>query len=90
MKKHAWLMLLLMLILSGCMAHSYPHLGQRPAGFFVGIWHGWLAPLALILKIFNPKYTIFAINNTGFGYEVGFYIAIIGGFGGLSLLRKKK
>jgi hypothetical protein len=27
--------------------------------------------------------------NTGFWYDFGFYIAILGGFGGFSLVRKK-
>ncbi len=89
MRKYIWVCLLLLLLLSGCMAHNYS-VNQSPAGFFIGIWHGWLAPLVLLLKLFNAKYTIFASHNTGFGYELGFYMAIISGFGGLSLLRKKK
>ncbi len=82
--------LLLLVGLSGCMAGVESRFDVQPAGFFFGIWHGWLAPLSLILKIFNPAHTIYEINNTGFGYELGFYMAIISGFGGLSLLRKKR
>jgi hypothetical protein len=29
-------------------------------------------------------------NNTGWTYDLGFYMAVIGGFGGLALSRKKK
>jgi ABC-type multidrug transport system permease subunit len=82
--------LFLLLVLTGCMANVTPAFESNPAGFFLGIWHGWLAPLSLILQIFNPEHSIFELNNTGFGYEIGFYMAVISGFGGLSLLRKKK
>jgi hypothetical protein len=30
------------------------------------------------------------VNNTGWWYDFGFYMAIISGFGGLSLNRKHK
>lgn len=63
---------------------------DKPAGFFLGIWHGWIAPLSLILEIFNSDIRIYETNNRGFLYDLGFYISIIAGFGSLSLFRKKK
>jgi len=60
------------------------------AGFFTGVWHGWIAPFSLIMGLFNPEVRIYEINNTGWWYDFGFYIAIISGFGGISLFRKKK
>jgi hypothetical protein len=83
-------LLIIMIALTGCMAGNSPQFNTQPAGFFYGIWHGWLAPLSLLLKFFNPEYSIFEVNNTGLGYELGFYMAIISGFGGLSLARKKR
>ena len=83
-------LLILLVLLTGCMAGISPQFDTQQAGFFYGIWHGWLAPLSLILKFFNPEHSIYEINNTGLGYEFGFYMAIISGFGGLSLARKKR
>lgn len=81
----------LLFLLSGCMPSSLADPAyQRPAGFFLGIWHGWIAPLSLLVSIFNPFVGIYEANNTGFWYDAGFYMAIIGGFGGLSLLRKRR
>jgi hypothetical protein len=57
----------------------------RPAGFFMGIWHGWLAPVSLIVSLCNPAVRIYETINTGWWYDFGFYIAIISGFGGISL-----
>ncbi len=62
----------------------------RKAGFLWGIWHGWIAPVSLIWHIFNPSVRIYDTNNVGWWYDLGFYIAIVGGFGGLSLTRKKR
>lgn len=83
-------LIILLLLLTGCMANVTPAFESNPAGFFIGIWHGWLAPLSLILQIFNPEHSIYEINNSGIWYEIGFYMAIISGFGGLSLIRKKR
>lgn len=60
------------------------------AGFFSGIWHGWIAPFSLIISIFNKSINIYEIHNTGFWYDFGYYAAILGGFGGFSLGRRRK
>lgn len=57
--------------------------------FFMGIWHGWIAPISLITGLFDKGIRVYEINNTGWAYDFGFYISIIGGFGGLSFFRKK-
>jgi len=62
---------------------------DSPAGFFTGVWHGWIAPISLIWSIFDSSISIYETFNTGWWYDFGFYIAIIGGFGGASLVRKK-
>ncbi len=84
------LLLLLILILVGCLPASGRYHDLKPAGFFSGIWHGWLAPLSLILQLFNANVRIYEAYNTGWWYDFGFYIAIISGFGGLSLVRKNR
>ncbi len=61
-----------------------------PPGFLVGIWHGWIAPLSLVLGFLNPGIRIYEARNAGWAYDCGFYIAIISGFGGFSLFRRKR
>lgn len=80
-------MVLLITMLTGCIPSNVP--ADDPAGFFSGIWHGWIAPLSLVLSIFTDV-RIYEVNNTGFFYDLGFYMAIISGFGSLALSRKKK
>jgi len=77
-------------ILTSCMPGSGANNIDEPAGFFMGIWHGWIAPISLIMGLFNPEIRIYEIQNTGWWYDFGFYMAIISGFGGLSFFRKNK
>ncbi len=93
MKKKNFLLCILaatiLLVVTGCVPGDGTYTSSSPAGFFGGIWHGWIAPISLILGFFKKNIRIYEIVNTGWGYDFGFYIAIISGFGGLSLFRKK-
>lgn len=87
---HLLLVFLLVITISSCMPGSEAIKERTPAGFFWGVWHGWIAPVTLVVGIFNPDINIYETENTGWWYDFGFYIAIISGFGGISLSRKKK
>ena len=91
-KKSALLVLLVVLlplVLSGCIPSDGANTQANPAGFFWGIWHGWIAPISLVIGIFRKGIRIYETANQGLIYDFGFYIAVISGFGGLSLVRKK-
>lgn len=62
---------------------------ERAAGFFKGIWHGWIAPISLVVGLFDHNVRIYETNNTGWWYDFGFYMAVISGFGGVALSRKR-
>lgn len=86
------LILVVVLFLASCAPGTARFEQQEPgqeAGFFWGIWHGWIAPLSLIWQIFDESVRVYESHNTGFWYDLGFYLAIVGGFGGLSATRKK-
>lgn len=84
------LLMFCMALISGCVPGDGRNSAENPAGFFWGIWHGWVAPLSLIIGFFNREIKVYEINNTGWWYDLGFYIAVISGFGGISFFRKKK
>ena len=79
-----------LLALAGCIPGDGRNNPAQPAGFLWGIWHGWLAPISLIVGIFNKDIRVYEMFNKGWWYDFGFYMAIISGFGGLSLSRRKK
>lgn len=81
MKKHLFILFLLtslILVVSSCAPEGYT---SDEYGFFSGIWHGICLPFAIIGKIFGVDVGIYAENNTGFFYWIGFIFGI-GGFGG--------
>ena len=83
------LLVMIVLFLPGCIPGSGSYDHQSPAGFFSGIWHGWIAPFSLIIGLFSRDIRVYETFNTGWWYDFGFYIAIIGGFGGINLTRNK-
>ncbi len=86
-------MLVLVIIavsMTGCFPGGGSYATDHRAGFFSGIWHGWIAPLSLIVGLFDEGVRVYETNNTGWWYDFGFYIAVISGFGGVALSRKQK
>ena len=78
-------------LLQSCMPGGGSSSVKEPAGFFMGVWHGWIAPISLLWSLFfDHSIRIYETYNTGWWYDLGFYIAIIGGFGGAAIFRKKK
>jgi len=92
-KKRKFLLIILaalaILMLTGCVPGDGKNTATKPAGLFWGIWHGWLAPISLIIGFFDKNIRIYEVNNSGWFYDLGYYIAVISGFGGLSFFRKK-
>lgn len=84
------LAILVLLTLTACVPGDGTHTATKQAGFFWGIWHGWIAPVSIIIGLFRRNIRVYEVVNTGWWYDFGFYIAIISGFGGLSLFRNKK
>ncbi|HEX2944989.1 MAG TPA: hypothetical protein VHT96_03430 [Clostridia bacterium] len=93
MKKRIFLLcvavLMMFVLLTGCVPGDGTYSADKPAGFFWGIWHGWIAPISLIMGLFRKGIRVYETMNSGWWYDFGFYIAIISGFGGLSLFRHK-
>lgn len=78
----------LAVLLTGCVPGDGTSTVQHPAGFFWGVWHGWVAPISLVLGLFDHRIRVYEPHNSGWWYDFGYYIAIIAGFGGISLIRK--
>lgn len=60
-------------------------------GFWAGLWHGLIAPFDLLASLFNKEVYMYAPNNNGSWYALGFLFGS-GGWGllaGKSASRKK-
>lgn len=84
------LLVFAVLFLSACVPGDGAASLEKPAGFFWGVWHGWIAPISLIWGFFNREIRVYEVYNSGWWYDLGFYMAIISGFGSLSFFRRKK
>jgi hypothetical protein len=82
--KNFWFFILLIsiVVLSGC-ANNEPVdecLTGHTYGFFGGLWHGFIAPFDFIGMLFNKEIAMYAQNNNGGLYALGFLLGS-GGWG---------
>jgi lysophospholipid acyltransferase (LPLAT)-like uncharacterized protein len=54
----------------------------KPYGFFAGLWHGIIAIFSFIGSLFSKNIAVYAVNNTGGWYDLGFLIGVGAIFGG--------
>lgn len=84
-----WLLLAsLVLLLSACAAGANPEVGTAaveggdPAGFWLGLWQGLIAPVAFVVSLFNDSVGIYEVHNSGNLYNLGYVLGlgfIVGG-----------
>ena len=72
------LLLAATLALAACAAHQTPA-GVDPAGpgFLLGLWHGFIFPVAWFLSLFMPDVAVYAVPNNGGWYDFGYFIGIV-------------
>ena len=63
-------------LLSSC-AHQPAATGDDLPGFFSGWFHGAFALVSLVASLFTDV-RIYQFPNSGFGYDAGFMLAVIG------------
>jgi hypothetical protein len=98
MKKCAFLLVILlgMILLNSCapgpnrLAKTANNEGEV-AGFWLGLWHGLIAPITFIVSLFSDKVSLYEVHNSGGWYNFGFVLGA-GLFlsGGILGRRKKK
>jgi hypothetical protein len=46
-------------------------------GFLMGIWHGFIFPVAWVLSLFVQGVAVYAVPNQGGWYDFGFFIGVV-------------
>ena len=59
-----------------------PDAGGRVAGFFMGLWHGIIMPIAFVISLFTDRVSVYDVNNTGGWYDFGYLIGLSCSLGG--------
>lgn len=57
-------------------------LDGKTFGFWWGLLHGVISPIAFIISIFDESTAIYAINNSGTWYDLGFLLGVGASLGG--------
>ncbi|MCW3847950.1 hypothetical protein OF829_11930 [Sphingomonas sp. LB-2] len=47
------------------------------AGFLMGLWHGFIFPIAWFLSLVMPDVAIYAVPNNGGWYDFGYFLGIV-------------
>ena len=61
---------------------KYKQPDAAPAGFFAGLWHGFIFPITFIVSLVSLNVRIYETNNTGVWYDFGFLIGAFFSLGG--------
>ncbi len=65
------------LLLVACAAGDPRFTTAEPAGFWVGIWHGVIAPITFVIGLFDGDVEIYERLNTGSWYDAGFLFGLV-------------
>jgi hypothetical protein len=81
------LVLLLLNILAGCAPGAKQSAGTGSehgvlAGFWLGLWHGFIAPFVFVISLFKSNLSIYEVQNNGLWYNFGYLFGIACFFGG--------
>jgi hypothetical protein len=74
------------LLLSSCAAGPNPAagMGEEPAGFWLGLWHGIILPVTFVISLFTDNVSVYEVANNGNWYDFGFFIGVAMSLGGSS------
>jgi len=89
-KRIVWILVIAALVLSACAAGANPELGTAAidgdvAGFWLGLWHGIIAPVTFIISLFTDNVNLYEVHNNGNWYDFGFVLGagiLLGGGSG--------
>ncbi|MGB3563606.1 MAG: hypothetical protein WBC09_11210, partial [Thermoanaerobaculia bacterium] len=89
---------MMVLVISGCAAGpnelvNIPDEEGKVAGFWQGLWHGFISPFTFLISLFSDTAHIYEIHNNGGWYNFGFLFGasiIFGGGGGGAARRRRR
>ena len=63
--------------LSACATQSGAAVAPAAPGFLLGLWHGFIFPVAWALSLFLPDVAVYAVPNNGGWYDFGYFLGIV-------------
>lgn len=75
--RRGWLAAVLvvaLVVLSGCAGAHEAASGDDLAGFWPGLWHGFITPVSLVISWFSSDVGVYEVDNNGGWYDTGFVL----------------
>ena len=67
-----------LLALAACAAtQASDAIAPQAPGFWLGLWHGFIFPVAWVVSLFVPKVAVYAVPNSGGWYDFGYFLGIV-------------
>ena len=63
--------------LAACATQSAAAVSPTAPGFLLGLWHGFIFPVAWVLSLFLPEVAVYAVPNNGGWYDFGYFLGIV-------------
>ena len=63
--------------LAACAHEAASAVQPEAPGFLLGLWHGFIFPVAWLLSLFMPDVAIYAVPNNGGWYDFGYFLGIV-------------
>lgn len=89
---------MVLIAITGCAARpnelvNVPDDEGEVAGFWQGLWHGFISPFTFLISLFSENLHIYEVHNNGGWYNFGFLFGasiIFGGSGGGAARRRRR
>ncbi len=65
------------LLLAGCASQRADAVVASGPGFLLGLWHGFIFPVAWVISLFDSSVAVYAVPNDGGWYDFGYFLGIV-------------
>ena len=74
-------------VVTACAPTGNPLIGgalpdASPAGFLLGLWHGFTIMFTFIVSLFTDSVGVYEVHNTGWPYNLGYLFGVMAFFSG--------
>ncbi|HKR25032.1 MAG TPA: hypothetical protein VJS15_07225 [Allosphingosinicella sp.] len=66
-----------LLALGACARQSGAAVAPEAPGFLLGLWHGFIFPVAWLISLFSDRVAVYAVPNNGGWYDFGYFCGIV-------------
>ncbi|ATY33419.1 hypothetical protein [Sphingomonas psychrotolerans] len=64
-------------LLAACATQVSSGVNPQAPGFLLGLWHGFIFPVAWFLSLVMPDVALYAVPNNGGWYDFGYFLGIV-------------